>query len=815
LRKTVLLSSCIALLPGYCWAAAEPPKALNESTVSWQGKNWQLIDEEGVFVCEPAAAGGRQVLPPPNRPAGEIISRRGWDTPVKCRLVDFVDCTQTDHGFEDDGKSRVLDLPGGKFRVTGAAKGFELTWFAYTVQTADRAGVPHLVVVETPNDRERYTTVSMTVPKGEPWSPPYAGQEAVKVNAMAISQEPLWYEPDVGLAVYTGRELPIDDKPFTFQYVFFPKTAKMRLIVSSSGWAKPHTPESGGAVSRIWVFEILDRLADRLPKIDPPNGRQRHVGLYATHPWYFLAHYGVPPHTPEQRRQSFENMCDLLAFCGMNLIEFNAINGSDRAGRAWYPGSYYKQLGADLLSELPPVAEPRGIDIVPVVTSITAPGKVEGSKPNQYGFSELSFQKHANPKADPRAFEHRPPDPLRQETQRWLIKHLVEIGKRCRQHKNVIGIGFRANGKIGTCYISGEDKSSGETKVYSAELMGYSPWNLSRFRAESKLPVPNESMEAYTWLKADPKRWDQWLDFRCRHTREFWIKARDAIRAIRPDWTLYVLTDLPSEVTGTNVDWPGADSPDAEKVTLDLLRAHGYDPRMFKKDKGILIQRVMMVDMERFFGKWGPPWGSNPERYRDYHEQEFLPDWFRTPAGSATELYHTYWEEAFHPAGEFGPDAKGFGLRTSTGMAKGRSFYRPATFTLRAGDTDTIAINGWQRPVMGHEHDLRRFCRAVRALPTLDRHTGVGQGLVAESKPLATTPADPKRWAARYGDRIAIINDRDEPADLTVKLDEPLPPGKQLRDLATGHVLIKAGSGNRDSFTIGMEEYDIRAIAVE
>jgi len=803
-NRIIVSISCIGLLASCPWALAELPKVVGESTVTWQGKKWQLIDDEGVFVFEPAGGAGRQVLPTPGRTAGEILERRGWTTPVACRLVDFVDCTQTDHGFVDDGKSRVLDLPGGRFRVTSAAKGFDLTWFAYTLQTANRAGTPHLLVAETPNDRERYTTVSLTIPKGEPWSPPYTGQEAVKVNSMEMSQEPFWYEPDVGLDVYTGRELPIDNKPFTFQYVFFPKAARIRVAVSSSGWAKPNTPESGGAVSRIWVFEILDPLAQRLPKIEAPSGRQRRLGLYATHPWYFLAHYGVPPHTPEQRRKSFENMCDLLAFCGMNLIEFNAINGSDRAGRAWYPGSHYKQLGADLLSELPPVAATRGIEIVPVVTSITAPGKVDGTKPNQYGFSELSFQKHANPKADPRAFEHRPPDPLRPETQRWLIRHLVEIGQRCKSHRNVTGIGFRVNGKIGTCYISGEDKSGGQTKVYSAEMMGYSTWNLSQFRTESKLTVPNESMEAYQWLKADAKRWDRWLEFRCRRTHDFWLKARDAIRKIRPDWTLYVVTDLPSEVTATNVEWPGKDSPDAEKATLDLLRAHGYDPRMFSKDEGILVQRVMMVDMERFFGKWGPPWGSNPERYRDYHEQEFLPDWFRTPAGSGTEIYHNYWEEPFHPVGwEFGPDDRGTGLRTSTATAKGRAFYRPATFTLRAGDTDTIVLNGWQRPVMGHEHDLRRFCQAVRALP------------IGESKTLAASPKDPKIAASRFGDRIAVINDRDKPAEVTVTLDQALPAGKRLRDVATGQVLIEERAAQRDSFVVQTEDYDIRAMLIE
>jgi len=104
---------------------------------------------------------------------------------------------------------------------------------------------------------------------------------------------------------------------------------------------------------------------------------------------------------------------------------------------------------------------------------------------------------------------------------------------------------------------------------------------------------------------------------------------------------------------------------------------------------------------------------------------------------------------------------------------------------------------------MGHEHDLRRFCQAVRALP------------IGESIPLKTTPADPKVSAARYADRIGIINDRGTAADVTVMLDRPLPTGKHLYDVATKHVLIETESSNRGSFTIWVEGYDTRTVAVE
>jgi hypothetical protein len=334
--------------------------------------------------------------------------------------------------------------------------------------------------------------------------------------------------------------------------------------------------------------------------------------------------------------------------------------------------------------------------------------------------------------------------------------------------------------------------------------MGYSRWNLGEFRRETDLRVPLDSKEAYEWLKAEPERWEAWLDFRCRRTHKFWLRVRDAVREVRPGWDLYVLTDLPAEVLATNVLWPGADAPDAEKISLDLLRAHGFDPRLFADDEGIVIQRVMMADMDRFYSvKWGPPWGTNPLRYRAFHEQESLASWYRMPAGSATEVYRNYWEEPFHPDGEFGPGGDGFGMRTATATPYDRSFYRPMTFALRAANVDTLVLTGWERPVLGHEHDLRRFCQAMRALP------------IVEPKPLKTGTASPKITAGRYGDRIGVINHTPNATSVGVTLDKRIPKGKELRDVATGAVLIDATASERDAFVIETDGYDVRTLAVD
>jgi hypothetical protein len=782
------------------------------------GDSVHFIDDEGVFVAAPSADAP---LPEPNRSREDIQSLRGSGKPVRCRLIDYVDCTTGDtHDFTDDGESRVLDLPGGKFRVTSRPSGFELKWFQYTVATADKAGRPHLIVLESPNDRERYTTASITMPEGAAWSPPYEGEEKHDLNGFGLYQSPFWLDKDVGLNVYTGRELPIDNKAFRWHFVCYPKSAKVWLTISSSGWNREKDDRIGGAVSKIWVFEVIDDLGDRTPAIDPPDeGKERYFGIYTTHPWYFISHYGVPPITKAQRKQSLEKLCDLMKFCGMNFMEFNAINGSDRSGRAWFPGSHYPQCGTDpdgrtdlekypelpvdLLTELPPVAAERGIDIVPVLTSLTVPGLRDlGDKPNKYGFSKASIQLPADPNTNPQVFHTYVPDPLRPETQKWLTDQVIQIARRSRQQSNIVGIGFRVNGKIGTCYTSGEDKSSGETKVVDATKMGYTRWHLQQFRKDTKLDVPMDSLEAYNWLKADAGRWDKWLDWRCRRTHDFWLRVRDAVRRVRSDFQLYVLTDLPSEVPGTNITWPGLDAPDAAQVSLDLLRGHGFDPRMFKDEEGIVIQRIMMADMERLFGKWGPPWGSNPSRYRDFHEQDEVAGWYRTSAGAAVEVYRTYWEEAYHPLGEFGWLPEKGGMRTATGTPKGRAFYRPMAYALRTDNCDTMVLTGWQRPNLGHEHDLRRFAQAMRALPATD------------PRPVKTVPADAKIAAGWYGDRLGIINDRPQPVKVRITLEKPLAPGKKLVDVANGNVLIEGDADQRSSFRINLLEYEIRTLVV-
>ena len=145
--------------------------------------------------------------------------------PVVVAMTDYVDCTQTDHNFTDaniwsqspypNKPSRLLNISGKVFRVTAAPDaGFATYYYSYDVATGGIAGVPHLLVAESSNDQERYTSLQihhpdeMAVSPGLPWCPPYAGEPTYnpwgdpwwEKNYPKIEQGPA-FGPDVGLAV--------------------------------------------------------------------------------------------------------------------------------------------------------------------------------------------------------------------------------------------------------------------------------------------------------------------------------------------------------------------------------------------------------------------------------------------------------------------------------------------------------------------------------------------------------------------------------------------------------------------------------------
>ena len=90
-------------------------------------------------------------------------------TPVRVRLVDYVNALGTDHDFREDpvlgGRTRILEIAGRRCRVTSPRRW--LSYFSYTMG-AGQPLAPHLLLAQTPNDRERNLVLRVHPPARAP-----------------------------------------------------------------------------------------------------------------------------------------------------------------------------------------------------------------------------------------------------------------------------------------------------------------------------------------------------------------------------------------------------------------------------------------------------------------------------------------------------------------------------------------------------------------------------------------------------------------------------------------------------------------------
>lgn len=783
-------------------------------TIDCDGVTYRAVDDECVHYVDLAAHNAAHpgvALPDLKKRIIDNYDAAAVPAPVVVALTDYVDCTQTDHNFTDaniwsqspypNKPSRLMNISGRVFRVTAAPDaGFATYYYSYDVATGGIAGVPHLLVAESSNDQERYTSLQihhpdeMAVSPGLPWCPPYAGEPTYnpwgdpwwEKNYPKIEQGPA-FGPDVGLAVYTGRELAVDNQPFNISKIFHAKTATTRVAVTSTGCNLVRTSTDGGAVSRMWVFKFVDAMESRPPTLNLPAdpAEQRRIGIYMTHPWYLYAHYGTPARLLAHRQEGLTRMVRHLKHCGMNYLVFNAINGADRSVKSWYSGSAYFNWNSagDLLAELPPIAESEGLDLVPLITSL------QDTSESLLSFSSSAYQMGSDGNYV-RAFGVETLDPLHPEVQAVMFNLLHEIASRCASSPAVRGIGIRTNGKIGTCYTSQQDSTRG------ARHSGYSSWDLQQFKNATGSGVPTSPPNtAYNWLIARPVEWEAWVNWRCAKTREFWLACRDILRGYRSDLVFVVQCDLPSEMPGTNIEWP-AETPH------NLLRHHGYDPNMFVNDTGIIISRGVMVALDRFkvSTRWAAPHGTNYENYRLFHYAPGLAELYRTAEGRACDFYQDYWEENANPYFEFGSPGSPVGFfRTNTPAAPGRPFFEGAAMAVRRQDPDTITWLGWNRPTLGHEADIRKFAQAFRALPAVTPVPFDGTIEPALNEVVA-------RW---HGDRLAVINDTGSARTITLHFAQPVPSGYELTDVVSGRKLVTASQAERQHLSFAAEAYSL------
>lgn len=780
-------------------SAMAPSVSADGKSLSWGGPALRPIDDGGVYYYDPAESPGVP-MPSPSTSLRDIVARHGLHGVVRCKLADYVECSGTDHGFSDDGRSRVLRLADGDlYRVTAPTK--PLSLFSYILETRAQPGRPQLMVLQLINDRERYTSANLRLAEDAPWADPYRGAEEYQPQ----SQEGGTMRLDVGACLYTGREYPCDGRPVFFPMLFYPKGDRIKVIISHHAAELDADVTSGAAVARIWLFDILDPLPPALDAKPAPD--ERRIGLYYPHPWFLYDRFGVPSRTREERVASLTAFADYMAFCGFNQLQFHIINGSDTASRAWYDSKLYEMNQGNLVEEFLPLAERRGIQFVPIVTPIfTTIGDESKAtdQPDKHGFCRLSLQVDA--KGDyVRQMGRLAPDPLRPEVQNWLINCFKEILDRCSKSPAVPAVGFRVNGKIGLCYGS---RALSWPNVQCGQDMGYSDWDIAEFEKDTGIQVPRLKPTPYEWLRNNA--WEQWIEWRCVRMREFWLKVRDVVRSYRADLKLLVATDLPSEMPGYNIEWPAGIS------VRDLFRHHGYDPDLYRNDEGIIIQRCMMINSDRFWTNTYWPHYLNVWAHKEFNYVPEVAESYRTREDQWVEFYHNYWEEHPHPDNQYG------NMRTCTGAPAGDLIFEPATYSLRATNATSMAFMGWERPSAGHENVFRRFARAFRAIPPCEPRDFDGKVEIISSgedkMPALKGPngdryaraASGPLWVKYHGSRLVVMNDASFPREVRLTLPRAPSSNETLYEFGAGAEARLNGAALR----VALAPHDLRVYEI-
>ncbi|NPV45399.1 MAG: LamG domain-containing protein [Armatimonadetes bacterium] len=700
--------------------------------------------------------------------ACQLIASGEVQDAVRCRLVDAVEAAATDHEFVEWGQSVVQEVaPGKRVRLTGVPAsattavrvGGEdrpvLPGFSYTLRTSPTVA-PHVLVVEMAADSDRTLAIGVDAAPGSEPSPPLRDSGLGDTRLIPL------------LVTYADGETARGDSTLRQALLFYPKTGASLVTISSGGRDRQPDVATAAAVARLEVYELLDDGAALHNQIALPEKEpSRSVGLCLPDTTVMFAQFGFAGADALQRRASLGALGDYLGFMGVNRLEFSPLGYGMNA--RYFGGRLVNTEGYDLFDELLPVAERRGLELVPVLEPMSFYDRLPE-------FTDDSFQLDRDGRTYRQAYG-RVPDPLRPEVQAQAMGFLSEFLERVRGRACVPFVAVRVDGVAGTCY-------SGDAPTRPPEEAGYSEWDLAAFMQATGVQVggtPGDTPSRFAWLKANPEAWSRWITWRCEQTHAFWLKLRDLVVSRGDGRKLLIQTSLPSAEPGQYGYWrTNQTSP------LDVLRHHGYDPRLHLSEQGLRISRCLNLGGDRYHGD-----SANST----YALQPELEPWYRTAEGGETELRLTTWDLPEHPLGH----------RAGPAGPAGRAFLGPLVHSLRVHDPYALTLTSWGLATAGHEAELRRFIRAYRALPAVPPTDFEGE----------VFPRREQVVVRRHGSsRLAVINDSEAPQRVRLTFRPPLPVGTRVVDLAAGVELSQTVGRAQTRVEVALDAWDLTALEI-
>ncbi|MBI3947024.1 MAG: hypothetical protein HY321_13955 [Armatimonadetes bacterium] len=605
----------------------------------------------------------------------------------------------------NDVETCVESGPAGRYRTL--AENREYLSFAYRFKVK-RLYVPHLVVVEWPDDAPRSFlshVVEGTTMLPDAYKFKMGGFQRGDAGMVSVEEQP----------ARTNRMQKL-------HLLYWPNEEEASIHFWNLGLKAPP------AVSRIIVHEITNDL----PALRITDAGDRMIGYHTERgPWTMTANFYAGPlgaffnymlaeiDHPEFYRNWYattENMIKFMRFSGQNMY----LMGHFMYWSVLYPSKHYifaqnnhragdgnrdyvalilrmfQRNGMSLVSSLEYVNTP---DLAaefpatdeeiragaPTVRSVSRAGKTGGL----YGGVNYFH-------------------PRVRQSVLTVVDELVDL---CKDYPAWKGINLILSRQIG-----GPLNPGGWGPTDDPLDWGYEDYTIDLFQKATgtRIPVdgkdPERFQKRYDWLKANA--WQQWVDWRCGQYTRIYREIRDRLVKARPDLKLYLTSGEPvlsfmSRATKQALDLDGHfEDPAAMRR---VVKSFGLDPDALRKEPGIVCS---------YFYSSPGTLQTYAAKHRTYyaaqHSQQWHDLWANDGKGGAY-----VWSGIYH-SGYSLPEGKWLFQESLNRQGYLWPAYVNDTFVnVLVRSNPTWIPHTWEDVTEsgGRLHEMRLFARAYRSLP--------------------------------------------------------------------------------------------------
>jgi|GEM_PF-3067805 len=609
-------------------------------------------------------------------------------------------------------ETRVVDGPAGRYREM--VKPGLYSQFAYRFKVK-RLFVPHLAVVEWPDDANRYFQAQIMegatiFPRGSSGNG-YLGLTRGEAAVMCVDDHPR------------------SNKMKKLHILYWPNEEEEGIHIWNLDGPAP------AAASRITVYEITNdipalRIADagdRLIGYHTERGDYTMAHTYyagpmgAYFPWLLIGPWAGFDHAEFYRNwhTTTENMIKRMRFSGQNMyfmghfMYWDALYPSHRygdAGKKDYGAlilKMYERNGLNMISGVECWA-PQDFAIKPTREMNDA---VRAGEPTPFTVMRDGTLQTVGGYASPN-FLH----PQVQEGLLTIVDELIELYKDYPAWK---GIAFIINSTF-----------SGPLARFTKEPFdsGYEDYTVTQFEKDTGRKIPagakdqERFMKRYEWIMANAKQ--DWVDWRCRKFTELYGAMRDRIVKARPDLKMYLCMREPQAARIAQF----ADQLQDPAGMRQVLKSMGFDADALKKEPGMVISFMYMSPGTRH-GKEADQ-AEIPRIWRDFAHNQDWNDLFANDGKGGAYIFSGFTENNKKIA------ASKKWMWTRTGTRQGYPWppdeYANDTFVnVFVRSNPTWMPHTWidVNDPSGHLHEQRLFARAYRSLPNGKYERLKGNGL--------------------------------------------------------------------------------------